>query len=85
MTENVPRLTFVSCSISNCYYLKEMNKSDYNKVSMIWRWQLYQLLRDDNCNDDEEIHNFTCTVIDDGSAETPLVIQILHEYSSMPL
>ena len=43
----------------NCYYLKEANKSDYNKESKIWEWPLYQLLRDNNCNnDDEEIHNF---------------------------
>ena len=56
---------------------------------MVWGWPLYQLLRDtdDNCNDDddEEIHDFTCTIIDDSSAETPLVIQIPHAYSSMPL
>ena len=69
----------------NCYHLKEANKSDYNNESRIWGWPLYQVLRDNNDdnNNDEEIHDFTCTVIDDGSAETPLVIQIPHAYSSM--
>ena len=65
----------------NCYHLKEANKSDYNNESRIWGWPLYQLLRDDD--DNEEIHDFTCTVIDDSSAETPPVIQIPSAYSSM--
>ena len=41
----------------------------------------------DNCNDDsyEEIHDFTHTVIDDGSVETPLVVQIPCAYSSIPI
>ena len=46
-------------------------------------WPLYQLR--DTDNDDEEIHNFTCTIINDGSVETPLVVQIPCAYCSMPL
>ena len=60
---------------------------------MIWGWPLYQLrdTNDDNCNDNnddsnnKEIHDFTCTIIDNGSDETPLVIQIPLAHSSTPL
>ena len=59
---------------------------------MIWGWPLYQLrdTDDDNCNNNNDdgykkIHNFTHTVINNGSVETPLVVQIPHAYSSMPL